>query len=318
MPVSRSLPRRRRRFVRPRGGSARSGFTLIELLVVVAVIAILVSLLLPAVQQARAAARRAQCQNNLKQLGLALHNYESVAGVLPPSFVIDADPDRSGGQWSVHVRLLPFLEQLNLEELVDFDSAYSGDAASLEVRTFRVPTYLCPAEINDRARLDDAGVPEHYPVNYGFNGGPWFVWDNDTRELGDGAFAPNSAFGFESFRDGTTGTLAFGEVRAYTPYVRDGGVAPADPPSDVFALSGLPGSFKANSGTRSGSTGGCTKPASPPPCRPTRPRRSPAGGTPGGRGPATSPPAARRRTATARRTRRSPAAATTPAASTCC
>ena len=239
--VSRRLPPRET-------GDSRRGFTLIELLVVVAVVAILVSLLLPAVQQAREAARKAQCLNNLRQIGVALHNYESVAGVLPPSFVIDEDPEKSGGQWSVQVRLLPFLEQLNLEELVDFDVAYGGDDASLEVRTFRVPTYLCPDEINDRARTDSAGNPIHYPVNYAFNGGDWFVWDNATRRQGTGAFAPNSAFGFQSFRDGVSGTLAFSEVKAFTPYVRDGGDAPDDPPADPYALAALPGSFKSSSG----------------------------------------------------------------------
>ena len=227
---------------------ARAGFTLIELLVVIAVVAILVSLLLPAVQQAREAARRTHCKNNLKQIGLALHNYESITGTLPPSFVVDADPDRTGGQWSVHVRLLPFLEQVNVEELVDFDSAYSGDTASLEVRTFRVPTYLCPSEPNDRVRTGSSGTPVHYPTNYGFNGGPWFVWDNAGRTLGDGAFCPNSAFGFQNFRDGTTQTLAFAEVKAFTPYVRDGGGAPGAAPDDPFALSTLPGSFKSSSG----------------------------------------------------------------------
>ena len=226
----------------------RAGFTLIELLVVAAVIGVLASLLLPAVQQAREAARKAQCLNNLKQIGLALHNYESTARKLPPSFVVNADPADTGGQWSVHVRLLPYLDQSNLEGLVDFDAAYSGDSASLAVRTFRVPGYLCPSETEDRVRTDADGTPIHYPTNYGFNGGDWFVWDNASFMPGRGAFAPNTASGFEAFRDGLTTTLAFSEVKAFTPYVRDGGAAPDLPPGDPAAVAALPGSFKSNSG----------------------------------------------------------------------
>lgn len=239
---------RRAVLVAPAPSGRRDGFTLIELLVVVAVIAILVSLLLPAVQQARAAARRAQCQNNLKQIGLALHNYAAVGRLMPPSFVVNDDSAETGGQWSVHVRLLPFLDQANVEQLVDFTQAYSGAAASLQVRTFRVPTYLCPSEINDRARTDGDGTPIHYPTSYGFNAGDWFVWSNETRDPGPGAFTPNQAFGFNAFRDGTTNTLAFAEVRAFTPYVRDGEVSPDVPPTDPADIANLAGSFKENSG----------------------------------------------------------------------
>ena len=92
--------------------SNRRGFTLIELLVVIAIIGVLIALLLPAVRAAREAARRAQCTNNLKQMGLGLHNYEAVAGVFPPSDVIAKPGSRLTTRgFSVHCRILPFMEQ---------------------------------------------------------------------------------------------------------------------------------------------------------------------------------------------------------------
>src|SRR6478609_5631418 len=100
----------------------RSAFTLIELLVVIAIIAILMGLLLPAVQQAREAARRIQCKNNLKQIGLALHNYLSSHSVFPPSYCIGA---AKGGTWSIHARILPYIDQANAYTLADLTVGYS-------------------------------------------------------------------------------------------------------------------------------------------------------------------------------------------------
>ena len=134
----------------PRGvGSKRSGFTLIELLVVIAIIGVLVGLLLPAVQQAREAARRSSCSNNMKQIGLGIHTF---ADATPETFPVGWIGEYEAGEihgdegegWGFSTRLLPYIEQNNLYNLIDFDQAVGS--ANATVRTTVISAFRCPSD----------------------------------------------------------------------------------------------------------------------------------------------------------------------------
>lgn len=215
--------------MRPR----KRGFTLIELLVVIAIIAILVSLLLPAVQQAREAARRTQCKNNLKQLGLAAHNYHDVYNKFPPGFTQTtnlpaAGPGLGGFQGtSVFCAILPYLEQANLYSTFDQAVPKRNIATKPGVLSGTVvQAYLCPSDagIGDGLDTYTAVTPTQYygRTNYRANGGsrPIFA----TSATNDGVFmcvgpgarkastAPNGfCTSMRDLTDGTTNTILFGE-----------------------------------------------------------------------------------------------------------
>ncbi|QDT63242.1 DUF1559 domain-containing protein [Calycomorphotria hydatis] len=217
--------------------SRRHGFTLIELLVVIAIIAILIALLLPAVQQAREAARRSQCKNNLKQMALAVHNYHDLAGTLPPLSCIPQTgfSGANNGSWSTHGRILPMLEQGNVFAKVSLDVAWDDQPV---ISGLKIPTYACPSDPNsDLARSTGKAAEILYATNYGFNAGQWFIWDPSDNSYGTGMFHPNAKLMFRDCTDGTSNTLMIGEVKAWTPYVRNIASAPTnlDPASADIA-----------------------------------------------------------------------------------
>jgi prepilin-type N-terminal cleavage/methylation domain-containing protein/prepilin-type processing-associated H-X9-DG protein len=211
--------------------TARRGFTLIELLVVIAIIAVLIALLLPAVQAAREAARRMQCTNNLKQLGLGLHNYEGLAGALPPSCVLSGSGTKVSTWlgWSVHGRLLPLLEQGPMFNAINFN--YSGESAiNLTVSTQQVALFICPSEADPSPIPGESGVVG----TYGFLMGDWFVWGGLPGPVNRSAFAPNASRRLADFRDGLSQTLVASEGKAKQPLLRDcGGLAKINQPETV-------------------------------------------------------------------------------------
>lgn len=231
--------------------NARRGFTLIELLVVIAIIGVLVGLLLPAVQAAREAARRMSCGNNLKQVSLAVMNYESSHRCLPPSTVIDLAVTTTANNqaWGVHGRILPFLEQGNLASQVDLSRGWDNQ---MTLDGMQVPVYACPSDPgSERVRDTGAGRPNLFPTTYGFNFGTWFVYDPKTRQGGDGAFFPNSFLGMNAFTDGTSSTLMAAEVRAWTYYTRNGGppsTAIPETAADVLVAAQSGAEFKKGTG----------------------------------------------------------------------
>ena len=209
-------------------------FTLVELLVVITIIGILIALLLPAVQAAREAARRMQCSNNFKQVGVALHNYHAAKGCFPTGWMDQHKRYGMGYErgWGWSCFILPFLEQEAVFQQIDFinDRSYGGwDTKSFKAATTVLSVYLCPSDPMGRelvrvtyslanpdqiARTNMCGVADSEQAFYADQG--WPYWPRPFPEV-DGVFGGIEPCTFADIEDGASSTLAVGEMTGKGP-----------------------------------------------------------------------------------------------------
>ena len=206
-----------------------SGFTLVELLVVIAIIGILVGMLLPAVQQVREAARRIDCSNKSRQIGLAVHNYESANREFPPGWIVN-DTFNNGGLtgWGWAAITLPFLEANNLAELIDFDGPVEADA---DIIAEVIPVFLCTSDpdadvldlTSDVAEVGSSGgsgttnqIPSgasNRVARSNYSGVFGTLEFSEDPRRGNGMFFADSEIDFGQMRDGSSNILMIGERR---------------------------------------------------------------------------------------------------------
>jgi prepilin-type N-terminal cleavage/methylation domain-containing protein/prepilin-type processing-associated H-X9-DG protein len=202
---------------------SRPGFTLIELLVVIAIIAVLIALLLPAVQSAREAARRASCLNNLKQIGLALHNYHSAIGSFPLSNTRAMESYQANytdwGTWSAQALMLPYMEQTPVYNAANFYfNCWYSDGGPVNSTAFnmRVKSFMCPSD-----HLVGFANINNYRGSLGTSTNTW--WGNEQS----GVFSLTTAYTIADITDGTSNTIAFseclvGDINAFKAKWRNG------------------------------------------------------------------------------------------------
>lgn len=212
--------------------SSSRGFTLIELLVVIAIIAVLIALLLPAVQQAREAARRSQCLNNMKQLGLALHNYHDTHGAFPPGWIGTSAGTHdmegpSGWGWGAHT--LPYMDQAPLYNRLNFGVSCFDTVANGVALTAALPLFRCPSDPSSSTwNIGEEGNPSNilatlptanYVASFGTSSPEEICEDPpfpNAQCRGDGIFIHNGNTKLRDLTDGVSNTLLLGEHRTDT------------------------------------------------------------------------------------------------------
>jgi prepilin-type N-terminal cleavage/methylation domain-containing protein/prepilin-type processing-associated H-X9-DG protein len=253
--------RRARQAGTARGIRCRLGFTLIELLVVIAIIAVLIALLLPAVQAAREAARRTQCVNNMKQIGLALHNYHQTNNCFPsgglPTIDSNGKSRPENGDFSALARMLPSLEQQALYNAANFGRSLKSDANGFAVNSTvtgtRISAFLCPS-CTPPSWIDTESANQGGPFtapgnNYFGSYGASIEWVAQPQRAGgppNGVFqVTGPAIGIQNITDGTSNTIAFGEWKTGS-----GTLATVTRYTDIIFLGTLPsGSLRSTAGT---------------------------------------------------------------------
>ncbi len=208
-------------------GVGRRGFTLVELLVVIAIIGILVALLLPAIQAAREAARRSQCSNKLRQLALAVHNYEDTHGNFPSGNLSRLPTNYDASDWcrtrpgsdsraSWTVLILPYLEETAQYDLFEFGAAFTSTSnvqgSTANHREFQTsnPAYQCPSDVNSRSTNNNIS---YYGVQGGGTSARCTSQSADRMFFTNGVLFHNSEIGFRDIRDGTSNVFLIGETK---------------------------------------------------------------------------------------------------------
>jgi prepilin-type N-terminal cleavage/methylation domain-containing protein/prepilin-type processing-associated H-X9-DG protein len=198
----------------------RQGFTLIELLVVIAIIAILIALLLPAVQQAREAARRSTCKNNLKQIGLALHNYHDTYGTFPPASVRrkGATTEWETSMISWQARILAFMDQAPLYNQIDWSIEPGRTGSNTAAMKHELPAYRCPSDPGNRGKTGQSGYgPTNYVTSTANTGG-YAAGGGTYQNNGRSVMFLNSMTKMRDIEDGSSNTMIASECVVAHPY----------------------------------------------------------------------------------------------------